>query len=596
MPRPVSSSRMTMIKIKWDQFKANHDNREKGFEDLCYHLFCREHGKAGIHRYKNQVGIETDPINVDNKYRGFQSKFSEVGISYLKFTHSLEKAKEKYPNLNWVRCYVNNEVTQSRKPWKNNLNQQEKFEKIAEDFGITIDWFYPSHFEIILNKPSNLDLAQRYFGIGDEFGFIESGKDPEIWDLLSSKTYLEIPLIQGKTIITDPVVEILQSTNNKFLIVGQPGTGKSIFMHSLFRRFGGLDQDKKEERLNVLTKNGAIPMLINLRDCINDSLETLLQLRQQEYRVRSNNSKLIYLFDGLDELTEEGSDRVLSFIRRLESQQTTKKIVISCRAGSINRSAAARHLRDLEEIQLSDLDKNSILKFFRAKDIESKTKRLEEFYDKSVGLVAEIKDILEVCLLWETIEDLNESSAAADLMEYKIRRLLNELDHRKNINSLNLPDRKIDALMELNQDISFEFQKKHQFRFSRKELQEIVLNRFSKLDYKALNALIHYQSDMFFGGAPSRDESGDSFIYQHRRYQEFFFCQKLRIEFEKDPAILRELDVLTNREFLDGYFLPYIKNKYKQAQDIVGLLSVNLIDVYLGNNPNFRVDDHYYLG
>lgn len=62
--------------LNWNNFKAKYNDREqKAFELLSYILFCLEHGqKFGIFRYKNQTGIETNTIQINNENIGFQAK------------------------------------------------------------------------------------------------------------------------------------------------------------------------------------------------------------------------------------------------------------------------------------------------------------------------------------------------------------------------------------------------------------------------------------------------------------------------------------------------------------------------------------------
>ena len=76
---------MAIIKASWDNFKAKFDNPQEEFEWFCYLLFCIEHNKTnGIPRYKNQAGIETDPINLDGKIIGWQAKFYGTTLSNYK--------------------------------------------------------------------------------------------------------------------------------------------------------------------------------------------------------------------------------------------------------------------------------------------------------------------------------------------------------------------------------------------------------------------------------------------------------------------------------------------------------------------------------
>ena len=72
-----------MIEINWNNFKVKFNEKEqKAFEDLCYLLFCDEFNqKFGIASYLNQAGIETEPIQVNGEWIGFQAKFYETKIS-----------------------------------------------------------------------------------------------------------------------------------------------------------------------------------------------------------------------------------------------------------------------------------------------------------------------------------------------------------------------------------------------------------------------------------------------------------------------------------------------------------------------------------
>ena len=52
------------------------ENPQKIFEWFCYVLFCQEFNKPlGIFRYKNQSGIETNPIEANGDIVGWQAKF-----------------------------------------------------------------------------------------------------------------------------------------------------------------------------------------------------------------------------------------------------------------------------------------------------------------------------------------------------------------------------------------------------------------------------------------------------------------------------------------------------------------------------------------
>lgn len=63
--------------MNWKVFELKYDKREQwAFEQLSYLLFCVElNNRIGLFRYKNQTGIETEPIEKDDVFYGFQAKY-----------------------------------------------------------------------------------------------------------------------------------------------------------------------------------------------------------------------------------------------------------------------------------------------------------------------------------------------------------------------------------------------------------------------------------------------------------------------------------------------------------------------------------------
>ena len=54
------------IMLNWSLFNILHLNAPIAFEAMCYFLFCEQFNQPyGIFRYKNQAGIETEPIEYE---------------------------------------------------------------------------------------------------------------------------------------------------------------------------------------------------------------------------------------------------------------------------------------------------------------------------------------------------------------------------------------------------------------------------------------------------------------------------------------------------------------------------------------------------
>ena len=53
--------------MNWNKFAIKNENKEQwAFEQMAYLLFCSEFdNNVGLFRYKNQTGIETEPLEKD---------------------------------------------------------------------------------------------------------------------------------------------------------------------------------------------------------------------------------------------------------------------------------------------------------------------------------------------------------------------------------------------------------------------------------------------------------------------------------------------------------------------------------------------------
>lgn len=576
-------------KIDFDQFRVKNPDFRGSFERLCYHLFCREFRAAsGIKADFNEAGLETKPIPYKGKRYGFQAKFFDQNMGprqYAQVEDSVEKALKHFKGkLDVIYVYSNKPITSGARAVKN-------IEKRAAAAGVTIEWRVPTHFDALLIKPENLDLGQLFFGLGDEFGFFKSHCDIETTTLILSSTHLGIPLKDnGKK---DPAKILLSGNDKVTLVLGQPGTGKSILMHDLLLSVGHVRSANLKIMRASIVKASALPMLVNFKDCVADTVENVIRNRQLDYGVRRSQCGFVYLFDGLDELNAEKVEVVLHYLAVLANEQTTKRIVVSCRSANPSRYSFMSYFPKARQLELGPLTASHRTAYFKNRDEGLKQKNFKVLEAQSPKFLAEIKDIFLLSLLWETIERLGPNPLVIDLFRQQVDRLLEEPRFKKNIAELNLLDPKKDAIIALNEDISLAFQKRFQFRFTREELQGLILEKYPRLTYKDANAIISYLSSNFFEGEGPTTSAHDSFIYQHRRYQEYFVARKLKREYRANRSIIRE-DFLSNGEFLEEVFLPFLRREYERDGDLAGALEMNLIDVYLGNHSGYGADSPGY--
>ena len=128
------------MNLNWKIFGVKYDKQEQwAFEQLSYLLFCAEFEKRiGIFRYKNQIGLETEPIEKDGRHYGFQAKYFSSSINKDDITASIQKAKRENPHLDEVYLYTNQELSESSTQGQKKPQYQLDIENEASALGIVI--------------------------------------------------------------------------------------------------------------------------------------------------------------------------------------------------------------------------------------------------------------------------------------------------------------------------------------------------------------------------------------------------------------------------------------------------------------------------
>lgn len=230
--------------MNWKAFGLKYDKRETwAFEQMSYLLFCAElNNRVGLFRYKNQTGIETEPIEKEGKYYGFQAKYYTTLISDNKedIIDSIKKAKSKNSQLNELFFYVNQELSESSTKSKKKPKYQLDIEKAAKAVGVNIQWRVPSHFELQLSLPENKYLYDIFFSLEPNEGDLLEEVSKHNENILQA-IQTEIPFGDKKIKIDrSAIIEGLTNASQKkknTVISGEGGCGKT----SIFKEFYSLN-------------------------------------------------------------------------------------------------------------------------------------------------------------------------------------------------------------------------------------------------------------------------------------------------------------------------------------------------------------------
>ena len=246
--------------MNWNIFGSKYDKREEwAFEQMSYLLFCSELGnKIGLFRYKNQTGIETEPLEKDEEHYGFQAKYYTVPLSGKKseIISSIKKAKRENPKLNKILFYLNQEFSESTKKGQKKSKYHIDIESEAKKLKLEIVWRVPSHFELQLALPENKYIYEDFFSLEPNEGkLIDEIKNHNKNILQAIQT--EIPFGNKKIKIdrSKIIEELIKASNKKenIIISGEGGCGKT----ALFKEFYSLQNKKvpicifKATELNV---------------------------------------------------------------------------------------------------------------------------------------------------------------------------------------------------------------------------------------------------------------------------------------------------------------------------------------------------------
>lgn len=307
-----------MIKPDWNVFKVKFsDDPRKKFEWLCYSLFCQEYDKHhGIFRYKNQSGIETNPITKDGEVIGWQAKFYDTPLKdHLdEFTEMLNKSKRDYPDITKIIVYTNLDWTKGT--GQNAPKTLRTIEQRANDLSIEIDWRTASFFESPFVTVTNENIATHFFTL-----------DKSVITLLQEKeTHTELILYQIQTDIefnTEKIeidrIDVLKSihdhlnTKQILILSGVGGVGKTAVIKKYYQQIEKKTPFYifKANEFNLRNINDLFPKL-ELQDFIEahreeenkiiviDSAERLLDLQNRDpfkeflSALIKNNWKLIF--------------------------------------------------------------------------------------------------------------------------------------------------------------------------------------------------------------------------------------------------------------------------------------------------------------
>lgn len=570
-----------MRQITWDDFNYKNRNKTGAFENLCRVLFLRSIKHSGTdYQYNyNQAGLEIEPVltSIDGKGKwvGAQCKYfsTENNTSqYKQIFDSVELAIKKYKGrLDYIYIYANStlqpictddEIAKAKKK-----SARIKL-AIINRKTVKLVWLQQDNILDLVQEASNSDLRRIYFSDERETDWIENGISVDEKTFLNSTQFFNLKL--NNIAITDLYPTIFE--NKVSLLLGPAGTGKSILIKKMYSNISD------EFLTNEIAHDVPLPILIKLRECINGNLESLLRQRLNDYNLNNTESTCdyIYFFDGLDEVSHHNIGSIVNQIIYLMKMSSTKSIIISSRTDSNNLSYLHQFVQ-CNEHKIDALTYDDIETIFVNKGEQSKLEKLKQLNHSNAKILNDITDIFSVDLLWNIIDKADINITKIEIIEQFINYCFSNYSK---IAALPLLEPKSKSIIELCTEISYNMQTKLHLNLELSTVQNIVMNLTGMTNAGDINEIVNALIDLFFESSHSDIETMIS--YKHRRFHEYFLYKKIDDNFLNSPNLLRELHLLSNKEFVINVFLKTSLIKAYKDKDILKALSLRLMQQYLG--------------
>ncbi|ULJ60021.1 AVAST type 4 anti-phage nuclease Avs4 [Wielerella bovis] len=230
--------------MDWHNFSVKNSHKEQwAFEQMSYLLFCSEfNNNVGLFRYKNQSGIETEPLEKEGVWYGFSAKFYDVSIGERKkdVIDAITKAKNKNPNIEKIYFYINQELSESSRTNKKKPNYEIEIEEVCKDLGISLIWRVPSHFEVQLALPKNKYIYDLFFNLNPTLDQLQDNVKQHNLSILNA---IRTSILVGDKKIELDRTEWITKLNEKIkqgkniILSGEGGSGKTAIIKRFYETY-----------------------------------------------------------------------------------------------------------------------------------------------------------------------------------------------------------------------------------------------------------------------------------------------------------------------------------------------------------------------
>lgn len=501
------------------------------------------------------IGLQCKYFTSENNSSQYSQIYESVNTTINLYNNKLKRIYI-YANTSLQPICTDDEIK--------NATKKSKRIKLAEinRNKIELIWLQQDNILDIIKQPENNDLRRMYFSNERENEWIDNNISISEKTFLNSTEFFNLRL--NNIVITDLGHKIVENKVN--LILGSAGTGKSVLIKKMFSDLSDNFLDFKKDRKG----KSYLPILIKLRECINGDLETLMRQRLSDYNLNNTETDCdyIYFFDGLDEVSHYDIGSITNQIKSLIKMSTTKSIIISSRTNS-NNLAYLHQFIECNEYKIDLLNFEDIESIFSIRGVQEKIDKLKELRQSNGEIINEITDIFSANLLWNIIDEVDSGTVTKiDIIEHSVNYWISNYSK---LLQLPLLEPRSKSLIDICIEISHRMQQNLVLSIELPIVEEIVKEITGTMNALHVNNVVQALAGLFF--EKSNNVSVEMLSYKHRRFHEYFLYKKIDRSFLERPELLRELHLLSNKDFVVNVFMKTSLNKAYKEKNVLKALA-----------------------
>lgn len=347
-------------------------------------------------------------------------------------------------------------------------------------------------------------------------------------------------------------VEAVKQYSN-LIVLGKPGAGKTTFLKHI-----AIQCNSGQMLANL------VPIFITLKDFA----ETEQQLSLLEYIIEQfsaygitdakvaeqllSQGRMLILLDGLDEVKEIDSQRVLNSVISCFTQFHANRFIITCRI-----AAKEYTFKDFNEVEIADFDESDIISFAN-KWFAAKSSAKNKIFLQKLRTNVSIRELATnpllltlLCLVFEELSDFPMNRS--DLYKEGLDILLKKWDAKRNIDrSQTYKKLSIQHKKDLLSQIALITFERGEYFFSQEKIEQCIADYIShlpdvntdiptlQLDSAAVLKSIEAQHGLLV------ERAQGIYSFSHLTFQEYFTARE--IVTSSNPQVLKQaLNQLVNR-------------------------------------------------